>query len=129
MPTKSLVLLVVVLLLGVVMFAYIHSHTKAAVTKATATVQAQCIQGDRKADKDAADAQHQADMASLADVRQQLRAAQKEASQVQSAADQAAARAASLEAALTHLKQSDASVQAWANTPIPASLQEQMKGR
>lgn len=85
-------------------------------------VQTQCIQGDQKATNAAADAQHIADQATLAQLKQQLRQAQIAAATATASGEAAQARAAKLDASLAALRRSDASVEKWASEPLPVSL-------
>lgn len=104
------------------MFGLLHYSKKSAMIQATTTVQAQCAQGDREADKAAADAQHRADMNALADLQAQLAKAQQAAADATAAGDKARAKAASLAASLSALSKTDSSVERWANEPLPPSL-------
>ena len=120
MTTKLTIIIAIAILGGLLMFGILHYSR----VNGKQQAQMQCEQGDRKADQEAAEKQHAADMASLADLQKQLKAAQIKGNQAQAAADQATARAARLTARLDTMEKTDKTVHAWALEPIPAGLRD-----
>ena len=123
MISGKLVTVVITLTVGgVLMLGYLHYRG----VSIKQQEQAQCVQGDRDADKAAADAQHAADLASNAQLREQLRRAQVEADMARQAAGTAQRRADKLSAAMEILHATDKSAATWLDTPIPESVRREI---
>jgi len=118
------VILVIVALGAIAMFTISHLSAKSGAQVA----KVECIQGDQKADKEAAALQHQADVQRLSDMQTRLQEAQGEAATARALADAATAKAAALSATLERLKRSDISVQHWADQELPAPLRAALQG-